>query len=160
MKTPWLFFLVLLLATFARAQTRISGTAQCGKPQQQLSIEVGDRPNHSFAISKSTCTWTKPLEIAGAKSKEDVITSFSEIDGTSARDRGYVVQTLESGDKVFVAFEGTATLKDGTSEPKGKWHFSQGTGKLKGIKGQGTYKGKGGAQGVVYEVEGDYRLSK
>ena len=39
--------------------------------------------------------------------------------------------------------------------------FSSGTGKLKGLKGQGTYKGKGNADGsITYEVEGEYTLPK
>ncbi len=35
------------------------------------------------------------------------------------------------------------------------------TGKLKGIKGKGTYKGKADDKGImVYEIEGEYELPK
>jgi len=41
----------------------------------------------------------------------------------------------------------------------GTWSFTGGTGKLKGLKGKGTYKGTGNADGsMTYEVEGDYEL--
>jgi hypothetical protein len=36
---------VMLLATIAVAQTKISGTSTCGKPDQQQKIDVGDKPD-------------------------------------------------------------------------------------------------------------------
>jgi hypothetical protein len=50
------FFIVLALASLASAQTKISGTAQCGKLDQENSIQIGDRANHSFSISQGKCT--------------------------------------------------------------------------------------------------------
>ena len=35
--------LVVLLATLAPAQTKISGTSKCDKPEQQQKIDVGDQ---------------------------------------------------------------------------------------------------------------------
>jgi hypothetical protein len=44
---------------------------------------------------------------------------------------------------------------------EGTWSFAGGTGKLKGIKGKGTYKGKGAPDGsATYEVEGEYEMPK
>jgi hypothetical protein len=44
---------------------------------------------------------------------------------------------------------------------EGKWSFGGGTGKLKGLKGKGTYKGKGAPDGTLtVEVEGEYELPK
>ena len=53
-------------------------------------------------------------------------------------------------------------LKGGTiKSADGTWSFTGGTGKLKGIKGKGTYKGTGAPDGTVtYEVEGEYELPK
>jgi hypothetical protein len=37
--------------------------------------------------------------------------------------------------------------------------YTSGTGKLKGIKGKGTYKGTPNSDGTVsYKVDGEYRL--
>jgi|ERR1700693_991119 hypothetical protein len=66
---------VLLLATIAVAQTKISGTSTCGKPDQQQKIDVGDKPGHAFTISQGKCNWTKPMDLAGIQTKEDVVTN-------------------------------------------------------------------------------------
>jgi hypothetical protein len=59
-----------------------------------------------------------------------------------------------------VRFNGTAMMaKDKTGTITGKWTFVSGTGKLKGIKGGGTYKGTAAADGSAdVDVEGDYTL--
>jgi hypothetical protein len=156
-------FLVMLLAcTTVVAQTNISGTVQCTKPDEQHALEVGDRPHHSLMIAKSKCTWTKPMEISGNQTKEDIGAAFSDITGNKSREHGYVVNTWANGDKSYVRTQGSATLKGETIESaEGTWSFTGGTGKLKGIKGKGTYKGKGASDAsVTYEVEGQYELPK
>lgn len=162
LKTLLSFVVVFALAAVASAQTKISGTLQCAKPDQQHAIEVGDRANHSFVISQTKCTWTKSLEIAGVQSKEHASTGFSEVSGNRSRDQGYSVGTMTNGDKYYTRFQDSATLKEGVFESsEGKWSFAGGTGKLKGLKGQGTYKGKGAPDGTsTYEAEGEYELPK
>jgi hypothetical protein len=162
LKTLLSFLVVFALATVASAQTKVSGTFQCGKPDQQHAIEVGDRPNHSFAISQMKCTWTKSLEIAGVQSKEDVYTEFVEVSGNRSYGQLYGVGTMTNGDKYYLRPQGSGTLKDGLLETaEGKWSFAGGTGKLKGLKGKGTYKGKGAPDGTMtVEVEGEYELPK
>ncbi len=50
---------------------------------------------------------------------------------------------MANGDKAFVRFEASATLKDGVPQTaEGKWTYVGGTGKLKGLKGKGTYSAK------------------
>jgi hypothetical protein len=51
-------------------------------------------------------------------------------------------------------------LKDGKPvSGEGTWSFTSGTGKLKGIKGKGTYKGTANADGsMTYQVDGEYSL--
>ena len=149
-------------ATTVLAQEKISGTVKCGKPDEQHALEVGDRPNHSLTIAKGKCTWTKPLEIAGTKSTEDTGTGFGDVTGNKSLEHGYVVGTWDNGDKSYVRTQGSATLKGGTIETaNGTWSFTGATGKLKGIKGKGTYKGKGAPDGTVtYEVDGEYELPK
>jgi hypothetical protein len=157
------FLIVFALAAVASAQTKVSGTQQCGKPDQEHSIQVGDKPNHSFVITQGKCTWTKPFEIAGVQDKESLETAFAEIRGNTSRVRGYDVDTVANGDKVFYRFEGTITLKDGVPQScEAKWAYAGGTGKLKGIKGKGTCKlASAAADGTVtWDCEGEYELPK
>lgn len=159
-KTTLACLLLFALTPMLAAQTKLSGTAHCGKPDQQQTLEVGDRSGHLLSLSKTTCTWTKPMEIGGAQNKELTLIASDDIRGELARGRGYVVDTMTSGDKAFVSFVGTTTLKNSLPQAlEGRWRYTGGTGKLKGIKGTGTYKGTGAEDGsVTYEVEGEYEL--
>jgi len=81
---------------------------------------------------------------------------------TRAKGHGYVGGTMANGDKMYVRIQGSSTLKDSVVESaEGAWSFTGGTGKLKGVEGKGTYKGKGAPDGsATYEVEGEYELPK
>ena len=58
-------------------------------------------------------------------------------------------------------FPGLGDHEGRTARRGGTWTFTGGTGKLKGIKGKGTYKDKGAADGSgTIEVEGEYELPK
>jgi hypothetical protein len=151
--------LILSLTTLSAAQNKISGTVQCSKPDQQQSMDVGDHPNHSFNIEQGKCTWTQSLEIAGAKSKEDSYTSFSEVNGKMSHTHGYVVGTWDSGDKTTVRTQGAMPMSGGKPvSESGTWTFVSGTGKLKGIKGRGTYQAKPEGENMIVTVEGEYEL--
>jgi hypothetical protein len=144
----------------AAAQTKLSGTAQCpAKPSESHTIEVGDHPDHAYTIVRGGCTWTKLFEIAGLKSKDDAAAEFSEIDGNRARDHTSRVDTMDNGDKYYVRTQGTHTMKDQKYEGgEGTWSFAGGTGKLKGLKGKGTYKCKPEDDNVNCDIEGEYTL--
>jgi hypothetical protein len=162
MKKVILSCLVALgLGLTVQAQTKISGSSQCNKPDPQNSIEVGDKPGHLYVIGKQSCTWTKSMEVAGTTDKSYDSTIFSEVTATKSRDHGYVVDTYANGDKGFVRWQGSATLKEGKAvSQEGTWSFEGGTGKLKGIKGKGTYKCTPAGDGSTCEVEGEYELPK
>ncbi|MFQ5662724.1 MAG: hypothetical protein ACE5HL_02710 [Terriglobia bacterium] len=153
---------LLALPTVTGAKTRISGTARCGRPNTQATVEVGDRPNHSFMVSQAKCRWVKPWEIEGIQNKKGVATAHDEIRGNSSRTRGFYVDTMANGDKVHYRYEGTATLKKGVPQSgETEWRIIRGTGKFKGIKGQGTCRGKAGADGsMTWECAGAYRFPK
>ncbi|MGB7435783.1 MAG: hypothetical protein WBR26_11835 [Candidatus Acidiferrum sp.] len=153
--------LTLGLGLTVQAQTKISGTSQCDKPDQQNSLEVGDKPGHVFMIAKQSCTWTKGMEIGGATNKSYESTIFSEVMGAKTHDHGIAVDSWSSGDKSFVRWQGSAVLKDGkVVGQEGTWTFAGGTGKLTGIKGKGTYKCTAAGDGASCEVEGEYDLAK
>ncbi len=154
------FAVVLSLTTVAAAQTKMSGAVHCAKPDPQHMIQVGDRPNHSFAIAQEKCTWTKPAEIGGVQTKEYVSTFFSNISGDRSRNHGYAVEKLSNGE-YRVSFQGPGTLKDGVPQTyEGKWSFIGGSGKFKGIKGGGTYTCKAVGEESNCDIEGEYQLPK
>ena len=160
MTTCKLLFAIALAASIATAQTKVSGTAQCpGKPGESHSIDVGDHPGHAYAIAKGECTWTTPLEIAGLKTTSDSAADFMEIDGSRAREHSFRVETTDGGDKCYVRTQVTDTMKDQKLESsEGTWTFAGGTGKLKGIKGKGTYKCQPAGDNVDCAIEGEYTL--
>ena len=152
----------LLPAASAGAQTKLSGTLTCAKPDPQTALPVGDHDGHALVVMKSKCTWTKPLEVAGSQAKSGDDTTFSDVDGTRSRDSGYHLTTMTSGDTFEVRFSGTTvSTKDGKVQTQsGTWSFVRGTGKLKGITGKGTYKGTGGPDdSVISDIEGEYQLA-
>ena len=148
-------------AALAVAQTKVSGTGKCGKADTQQAVEVGDRAGHVLVVAKNTCTWTTPLEVEGVKGKSYTAAVTSDASGTKGNDRGYVVVTMENGDKTFVRVQGTSTMtKEGAMESgEGTWSYTGGTGKFRGITGKGTYKSKAtGDGGVEDQVEGEYSM--
>jgi hypothetical protein len=154
--------LVVALATSAAAKTKTSGTVSCAKPSPSYSIPVSDHAGHALSISQSACTWTKAMEIEGLKTTAGLDVSYGDAMGTEAHTWGYHVSTMSNGDKMYVKFQGKDTMtKDGKPvSTEGTWSYTGGTGKLKGIKGGGTYKGKADATGnYVVEVEGTYEIT-
>ena len=152
--------LVVALATTAIAQTKTTGTVSCAKPAPAYSIEVTDQAGHALVLNKSACTWTKPMEIAGVKAKDGFDFTSGDASGAQVHTWGYHVGTMANGDKFFVKYQGTDTTAAGKpATTEGTWSDTGGTGKLKGIQGKGTYKGKADAAGnMIVEVNGDYKL--
>ena len=153
--------LVVALATSAAAKTKTTGTVSCAKPAPAYSIPVADQTGHSLSITKSACTWTKPMELAGMKAKDGADVTYGDAMGTEVHTWGYHVGNMANGDKFYVKYQGKDTMtKDGKPlTTEGTWSYTGGTGKLKGIKGKGTYKGKADAAGnMAVEVDGDYEL--
>jgi hypothetical protein len=162
MKTRFgsLLFLGILVAVSLSAATKTSGTATCKMdPAAPPPVAVSDQPNHSFAIGKAQCTWTG-FSVGGQAYKDGVSTSLGEISGDTNSYHGYHVATTAIGDTTVDKFQGSAKLKDGKPvSDGGTWSFTGGTGKLKGIKGKGTYKGTANADGsMTYKVDGEYSL--
>jgi hypothetical protein len=151
---------VLLMASAAAAQTKISGTVQCAKLDQVASADVGDRPGHTITLNKGTCTWTTPMEIEGAKTKDDAIVIATEATATRMTSNGAVVNTLDNGDKIFVSIHDSAPVKDGKpGDGHGTFMFTGGTGKAKGIRGKGTYTLVFGPDGTATsQAEGEYQM--
>ena len=159
-KTIVLSLLLTACAGVAMAQTKISGTGTCGKADAQHVVEVGDRAGHVLVLTQDSCTWTTPIEMAGLKSKTYKGAITSDSTGGHSQDRGYVVMTMDNGDKAYIRFQGTGTSKEGGAHTgEGTWSYTGGTGKLKGLKGKGTFKSSGAtADTTEDQVEGEYTL--
>jgi hypothetical protein len=154
------FSCVFMLASSAVAQTKFSGTLECGKADPTYTIQIPDREGYSFEIGQNKCTWTKPFAIAGLESKNNVQAESDEVTGNTIKAIAYGFTQFSNGDKAFHRGVSTADQKAQTSS--GKWTFTAGTGKLRGIKGSGTSTCKirsaesGG--GYACEIEGEYTL--
>jgi hypothetical protein len=162
MKTRFgaLLFLGVLVAVSLSAATKTSGTAMCTMdPASPAPVAISDQPDHAFAIGKAQCTWTG-FSVAGQAYKDGISTSLNEISGDTSSATGYHVATTTTGDTATAKFQGSGKLKDGKNvSDGGTWTFTSGTGKLKGIKGKGTYQGTPNADGTMtYKVDGEYSL--
>lgn len=147
----------------AGAQTSFATTVVCGDDKSDVNHELpaGDRPDHKFGVQQFKCGYTKPMDIGGDKSKEGLVTGTFEDTGSKSHFRGMYVVTMESGDKIFAPYQGTATLKEGKSvESHGTFSYSGGTGKMKGIKGKGTFKCAPAGEKWGCDSEGEYQLPK
>ena len=152
--------LLLTMAAAASGQTKTTGTLSCGKPDPAYSIEVGDRTGHSVSISKFACTWTTAMEYGDVQTQDGYDVTYGDASGPKVRGTGYHVSNMSNGDKIYVRFQGNDTMLDGKpATTEGTWSYTGGTGKFKGIKGKGTYKGKADSSGnMVTDVEGEYEL--
>jgi hypothetical protein len=149
-----------LYTTTAIAQTKFTASELCAKPDPQLIVPVGDRPGHALGVLHFKCQWTTPIQIGSDASKDGEDAETVEINGNSARADGRHVSTMQSGDKAFVSYRGTETLKDGVLvASKGTWAYTGGTGKLKGIKGGGSYSCSPWAGGLSCDIVGEYQLA-
>jgi hypothetical protein len=136
---------------------KISGSIRCEKPMPSYSIEVPDRPGHSLMIEQRKCAWTEPWVILGAKAKDGVRVTFVERMDGALHPQGYETDTLEDGDTITMKTMSQVLAEDAPTPTKGRFSFTKGTGKYKGIKGGGSYEGKMDADGALtLELEGLY----
>lgn len=157
-KSVLVFLLVATCATAMFAETKTSGTATC-KSEPSTPVALTDQPNHAFAVGKAQCTWTG-FAVGGQDYKTGISTDLDEISGDTSSFHGYHVATMANGDTATCSYAGSGKMKDGKPlGGEGTWTFTSGTGKAKGIKGKGTFKGTANADGTMtYKIEGEYSL--
>ncbi len=151
--------IVLFCAAAASAQIKVTSVGQCAKPDPENTIPIADRPNHAFGISQAKCTYTKPTEVEGLKATGGTGWQTGELSGDTTRYHGYYEETWANGDKILYRYEGKGTLKDGALQSADEtWSVLRGTGARKGLKGKGTCKVKGNADGsAAFECEGEFQ---
>ncbi len=152
-----------LFLTFAVAmasgQTKFISSGKCSKADAEQTISVPDKDGHVFKLAQGKCV-TKG-EINGATSKEGVYSEHQDSSGNLTRVWGVYVETFDSGDKVFYTYTGSVTAKNGEVQSgQNKWQISGGTGKMKGLKGNGSCKHTPEAGGYLnYACSGEYTLA-
>jgi hypothetical protein len=153
---------VCLLSSAALAQVKSDVQWKCGKPSNQHSIDVGDKPGHAYSVDQINCTVAKDGGIGDAKRKSGVGTEFIEVSGERFTGHGEFIETMVSGDKNFYTYQMTGTMKNGVLQAgSDKWTLREGGGKLKGAKASGTCKGAGNADGsATWDCAGDYTMAK
>ena len=161
MRRLWLIGCSVLLLSSLSLADKLVSQWNCGKPSDAHSIDVGDRANHSYAVTKTTCTATKS-GVGGVKEKEGIGTEFDETTGDAVTWHGVFVVTMENGDKIHYTYSnsGKGMLKAGQFQSgANKWSIVGGTGKFASAKGEGSCQGKGNADGTAtWDCEGTYTL--
>ena len=156
----WLLTL-LVPAPEAFAQSKkISGT---GKPAAVLSetkMLPGDDPQHEITLLRRL-----DVQMGTLGDAQVSLVSVSDLVSGSGTHRGYSLSTYRDGDTTFSSIEGqTKTVPKASGPPEitsaGKWQFTGGTGKWKGITGGGTYQGSVTSAGVTYQFEGEYEVKQ
>ncbi len=177
-----ILYLLLLLAAFSISTTaqdkdkddkekeskkgnpnfiKVEGKVRCDKPDPAYSIEVPDRPGHALMITKRKCTWTEPMQFAGAKTKDGVAVAFAEKSEGMLHVNGFETDTLDNGEKLTWKTMGQVLAEKGPATATGRWSLMRGTGKFRGIRGGGSFDEKLDADDVlVLELEGVYDPSE
>ena len=153
------FAVFVFVVAMTPAQTKLSSSGKCGKPAEQHDMAAGDQIGHVFTLASGKCV-TKG-EVGGAASKEGVFSEHGEVSGDHSKASGVSVETFDSGDKIFYTYEATGTMKDNAFQAgENKYQITGGTGKMKGIKGSGTCKTTGTADGGLdYTCAGEYTIA-
>jgi len=150
---------VALAVAMASAQTKSTLSGKCGKADVQQSVPAGDQQGHAFTLAQGKCTVMG--DVGGAAGKDGVFSEHGDVSATHMKNWGVFVESFDSGDKVFYSYQGTGTMKDGAFQSgTNKYQITGGTGKMKGIKGAGTCKLTGAADGGDdYSCSGVYTLA-
>jgi hypothetical protein len=158
------FLLLLCLGLFVTPDLpgqRLSGEGSCTKADVMHHIPVGDHPNHTFMVSRVSCTWTKPFEIAGSQSKGGTAVQFDEVSGNTSRFHGHYLDVMSSGDTARYQYQGTSTSKGGMPQSaEWSWTYAGGSGKLQNLKGKGSCKGVWKEGKNNFRCTGEYQLPR
>ena len=141
------------------AQVAFSGSTLCRQTIRH-AIPVPAQPGYQFAAGQGVC---KPegAAVAGVAMVEEVYTGVDAVAGNKAEWRGRNVNTLANGDKIIAELECRTNLAPDGSTLSGtcRWRWVEGTGRFKGITGEGTSE-TGAPEGGVnrWRFKGTYRL--
>lgn len=128
-----------------------------GQTRVETTIRLSDVPGHELRIA----------EITGSQRSTDenwnnvrlVYWGVLDLVDGSGTQRGDYVNERANGERERGTFEGKVTTAQGQTTLEGTWEAISGTGKFKGMKAQGTYKGRMTSPSEVeMSWEGRYEL--
>lgn len=128
-------FCLLVFGSAAMAQ-KIDTKWHCAVPTANHKFDVGDEPDHGYALAQGGCTATA----SGSGEKAGAYTEFQEVWKASFTNHGRFNVTMDNGDMAYYTYEGSGPA-DITKPVSNKWKILSGTGKHKGIKGSGSCSG-------------------
>ena len=132
----------------------------CGTSTVHQTVLINDDRQHSVSLDQRPCTSKPPIEIGGLAGTEYISFGVDDVQNGRSIDRGYVVGTMNNGDRYFLSYEGTATMNGNIpGHLEGKWTFTGGSGRLKDLRGSGTYEAHPTPAGrMEFVIQGDYDL--
>jgi hypothetical protein len=142
MRTLLLVGFCLLAFGSAAMAEKIDTKWHCVTPTANHKFDVGDEPDHNYAIAQGGCTAT--TTVSGEKS--GAYTEFQEVWKASYTNHGRFNVTMDNGDMVYYTYEGSGPA-DISKPAMNKWKILSGTGKHKGMKGSGGCTGTRSADG-------------
>jgi len=157
----FLFLLFLPTAALAQGQQTLSANSSCGIALVHQTVAIDDGGHHSISLDQRECSFENSTELSGSRIVKYISTGVDDVQFDKSTDHGYAVGETASGDKYFLRYQGTATLDDGIPlHLEGTWRFTGGTGKLRGLTGQGTYSARPTTNGgMVFKLEGNYQVA-
>jgi hypothetical protein len=106
----------------------------------ETTLFPDDQPNHQLQIAEIRATQkSDDPSWNNARITYYGLTDLIEGNGTQ---RGYFANEHKDGDRDCGTFEGKVTTAGGQVSLEGTFAFTSGTGKLKGIRGNGSFKGR------------------
>jgi hypothetical protein len=146
----------------ADSKRKRSGTNTFVSTLQKNTSAVGDVTGHEISQQVALQRTTKASDPVFMDMQLTDIGQVDEVAGTGSH-RGYSMAVLKDGSSSPARYEGThkTTVKaDGSWDTslEGKYWLLPGTGKMKNVKGEGTYKCKYTAAGGAcdWEEESEY----
>ena len=151
--------LIAFVVSTASAQTSHTFSGKCSKPDVQQSVPAGDKDGHVFTLGQGKCSATGKIGTASAK--DGSFSEHGEATANNSKAWGLYTENYDGGDKVYYSYMTTASLKAGAmTTGSNKYQIIGGTGKMKGIKGSGSCKLTGTADGGLdYSCTGTYTLA-
>jgi hypothetical protein len=137
------------------------GDAKLVSMPSQTTLNLDDVPDHilqlSIEIYEHTCTCPEIGDF-----RQYIYSNSDTVAGTGTG-CGYWTDVTKTGDKIFGKTSSsvkTEVIPDGSWEMTftGEWEATGGTGKFEGIKGKGSFAGKGTSEEISYQWEGSLDL--
>ncbi|MGA7921986.1 MAG: hypothetical protein WCA38_20170 [Candidatus Acidiferrales bacterium] len=127
---------LLVFASVTMAQDKIDSKWHCKQAAEQ-KFDIGDQPDHSYAIAQGSCDATS--SDSGFAEKTGAWTETAEHWKSSSTVHGRMIVTMENGENVYYSYDGTRSPEKKTATDRVK--IVSGTGKYKGVKGAATCSG-------------------